>query len=335
MGQLNVRNLPEVHFQQMAAEGVQSDHVFAGVCRVRMPLAYVRDTDLILIDCPAGKLELLIPSGAGEAVGIPTRDESAEISSEPLEDLLPSIDSSHRPIIRPIHREEGVPGIVVGMEFVGLSPLLEFRLGLRHMLGRGTLILPPEQSQQGTAQVLRVVERVHGLARGKPLRTRPYTAAVAVDRGVDPLERARGQVDLPAPGAVADEAHLAVEIGQGAEIPDGAVNVSHGAVVRHAAGGPHAGAVLLRCTLALSEMQVWRDGHIAAMGELAGDLLGRFVPAGHVMDHHNPRPEAGSCGAREVRIDHVSLVAAHIHDLRTHGLRSRPLGGLRGLRLRL
>jgi len=67
MGQLNVRNLPEVHFQQMAADGVHSDHVFAGVCRVRMPLAYVRDTDLILIDCPAGKLELLIPSGAGEA----------------------------------------------------------------------------------------------------------------------------------------------------------------------------------------------------------------------------------------------------------------------------
>ena len=31
------------------------------------PSPYVRDTDLILIDCPAGKLELLIPSGAGEA----------------------------------------------------------------------------------------------------------------------------------------------------------------------------------------------------------------------------------------------------------------------------
>ena len=31
MGQLNAKNLPRVHVQQIAAQGVQSDHVFAGV----------------------------------------------------------------------------------------------------------------------------------------------------------------------------------------------------------------------------------------------------------------------------------------------------------------
>ena len=36
MGQLDVQNLPGVHIQQIAAEGVQGDHVFAGVYLVRM-----------------------------------------------------------------------------------------------------------------------------------------------------------------------------------------------------------------------------------------------------------------------------------------------------------
>jgi hypothetical protein len=36
MGQSNVQNLSGVHLQQIAAEGVQSDHVFAGVYLFRM-----------------------------------------------------------------------------------------------------------------------------------------------------------------------------------------------------------------------------------------------------------------------------------------------------------
>ena len=36
MGQLDVQNLPGVHVQQIAAEGVQSDHVFASVHPFRM-----------------------------------------------------------------------------------------------------------------------------------------------------------------------------------------------------------------------------------------------------------------------------------------------------------
>jgi hypothetical protein len=36
MSQLDVQNLPVGHVQQIAAQGVQGDHVFAGVYPVRM-----------------------------------------------------------------------------------------------------------------------------------------------------------------------------------------------------------------------------------------------------------------------------------------------------------
>ena len=82
-------------------------------------------------------------------------------------------------------------------------------------------------------------------------------------------------------------------------------------------------------------MQIRPDGRIAVIRQLAGVLLRRLVPAGHVMDHHDPGVRAGSRGARQVGIDRVALVAAHLHDLRTHGLGRRPRGRLRGLRLRV
>ena len=56
-------------------------------------------------------------------------------------------------------------------------------------------------------------------------------------------------------------------------------------------------AVLLGRTFAFAEMQVRRDGRIAVMREVSGDLLRRFVPAGQVMDHHDPGVGAGSRGS--------------------------------------
>jgi hypothetical protein len=115
-------------------------------------------------------------------------------------------------------------------------------------------------------------------------RTRD-TASIAIHRSIDPRQGAGGQVGLAATGAVADDTNLAVEVGQGAEVADGRGHVAHGAIVRHAALGPHTVAVLLGRDLAFAEMQVRTDGHIAVMGEFASDLLGRLIPAGHVMDH--------------------------------------------------
>lgn len=95
------------------------------------------------------------------------------MSSEPLKDSFPSFHRSINPIRRAIHREEGVAGIVVRMELVGLSPFLELRFGFRHMLGRGALVLPAEQPEQRTAQVLRIIDRINGLTRRQSLLARP------------------------------------------------------------------------------------------------------------------------------------------------------------------
>ena len=84
---------------------------------------------------------------------------------------------------------------------------------------------------------------------------------------------------------------------------------------------------------AFAEMQVRADGRIAVLGELAGDLDGRLVPAGHVMDDHHPGERAGSRRARQVRIDRVALVPAHLHGLARDGAIEDPARRRRGLRL--
>ena len=61
----------------------------------------------------------------------------------------------------------------------------------------------------------KIVDRGYWLTRIEFLRGRRDTTAVAVNRGVDPIQCTRGQIDLPAPGAIADDADLAVEIRQG------------------------------------------------------------------------------------------------------------------------
>ena len=70
-----------------------------------------------------------------------------------MKDSLPSVNSSLRPIRRTIHREEGVAGILIRMELVGLPPFFEFRFGFRHIPGRGTLVLFEEYIRQQIAIV--------------------------------------------------------------------------------------------------------------------------------------------------------------------------------------
>src|SRR2546423_12855437 len=95
------------------------------------------------------------------------------------------------PVGRTIYREEAVTGVVVHVELVGLPPLFEFLFGFRHILRRRAPVLPAKQPKQGTAQVLGIVDRGHGLTRGEFLRFRYDTPAVAINRGVDPAQRAR------------------------------------------------------------------------------------------------------------------------------------------------
>lgn len=52
--------------------------------------------------------------------------------------------------------------------------------------------------------------------------------------------------------------------------------------------------------------------------EFAGDLLRRFIPAGYVMDHHDPGLGAGPHGTCDVRVDRVALVPARIFTIVAH-----------------
>src|SRR5207249_11151694 len=54
----------------------------------------------------------------------------------------------------------------------------------------------------------------------------------------------------------------------------------------------------------------WEKSHVAVVGESSRDLLGRSVPAGHVVDDDHARMGAGAKRTREIRIDLVTLVPA-------------------------
>ena len=54
---------------------------------------------------------------------------------------------------------------------------------------------------------------------------------------------------------------------------------------------------------------------VAVVGEAARDLLGRPVPARHVVDDHHAGRGAHADGARQVRVDLITLVPAHEHRL--------------------
>ena len=155
---------------------------------------------------------------------------------------FPPIHRGMLPVGRTIHREEAVTGIVIHVELVSLPPLFEFLFGFRNILRRRAPVLPPKQPKQGTAQVLRVVDRGHGLTRGEFLRLGDDTTTVAVNRGVDPAA-CTPLSTLAGAGAIANDAHFATEIRQGAEIRHGPFDIPHGAFIRHAAGRTDAGAI--------------------------------------------------------------------------------------------
>src|SRR5438093_8753790 len=70
-----------------------------------------------------------------------------------------------------------------------------------------------------------------------------------------------------------------------------------------------------RCGLRLTEMEVGRNRDVAVVGESPGDLLGRPVPARHMVNDDHARLRADSKRAGEIRIDRVAKVPADQHRL--------------------
>ena len=63
-------------------------------------------------------------------------------------------------------------------------------------------------------------------------------------------------------------------------------------------------------------MEVRTDGYIAVVRELAGYLLGRFIPPRHMMDDHHARIWACPQRTSKIRLYIVSIVALYVNGLR-------------------
>ena len=101
---------------------------------------------------------------------------SAEVLAEPGEDLFPPVHGGVRPVVRAIDGEEGVAGVLVGVERVGLAVLLQRLLGARDVVGRGASVLDAEEPKQGTLEILREVDRGDVQGAIDYLRTLPYVS---------------------------------------------------------------------------------------------------------------------------------------------------------------
>src|SRR5512147_3010889 len=57
----------------------------------------------------------------------------------------------------------------------------------------------------------------------------------------------------------------------------------------------------------ITEVEIGRQGSIAVMGELAGDLAVPLIPAGHMVDHDDARKRPWTKWTREIGIDEIAL----------------------------
>ena len=152
----------------------------------------------------------LVPGHSGGFPG-----PSLQITSVEVKDLLPAINRCFLSVARPVNREETVSRTIVAMELVVLAEFLKFGFGGVY-IGRGwSRIVVTKQAQHWTANILGVIEGLDRLSLGQVRCRAHYAAAPAVNRGVDAGERTRGQEDLASARAKANDAHLAIVVGQG------------------------------------------------------------------------------------------------------------------------
>ena len=137
--------------------------------------------------------------------------------AEEAQHLFPAVHGSLDIVAGTVYGEEAVSRAVIAVELIVLAVLLEGLLRLVHVGGRWAGVVVSEQAQQrqfspsvkSTGQA-----GIAGVSWSLPgSRRRP-----AVHRRVHALKGAGAQVGLPPAGAEADQPHLAVQVGQRAEI---------------------------------------------------------------------------------------------------------------------
>ena len=70
--------------------------------------------------------------------------------------------------------------------------------------------------------------------------------------------------------------------------------------------------------MAIAEVQIRRDRHVAVVGEAAGALAIPLVPARRVVDDHHAGEGPGAERSGEVRVDQIPVVPPHGHRLGDH-----------------
>jgi hypothetical protein len=196
------------------------------------------------------------------------------------------------------------------MELVGLALGLQFLFELADLAGRGVLVVGAEQAEQRAGQVPGQVLDGAGLQRHALRRGAGDERAVAVDGGVE-RQADPGQEGLAAAGAVADDADLAVGRGQAAQVRRGPGYVADQARVGHAAlGAGRRGSIVGAGARGVAVIEVRHERVVAFRGETPGDLLGRRVVAGHVMDHDHAAERSGAHRPGQVGLDLVPAAAA-------------------------
>jgi hypothetical protein len=199
----------------------------------------------------------------------------AQILLIPGEQPLPSIYCSLLPIAGTVHREESVPCTFVRVEFVGLAVTLQFFLYLRYLCRIRVGIIGAKEAQQWAGQVCSHVKGCNGTGRGQLVCRGHHASSITVNRGIQARDIAGNKVHLASAGAIAYDPDLAVGVRLRAQIIDRSLNVAYATGVRNASSGADgSGSIVAATTRSLPVMEVWANGCVAIVCELASYLFG-------------------------------------------------------------
>ena len=208
----------------------------------------------------------------------------------------------------------------VHVELVVLPVTFQLLLMQLHLRRRRTAVLLAEQAEERGGQARRVVEGSNRLLRRELLLGHHHATAPAVDDGVEFLRAACGEIRVAPTGARTEDADPAILRGECAQVARCACHVADHLVVGHAPDAAHHRRHVLGRAVALALVQVRADRRVAVVGESPRCLPVPLVPPGEVVDQDDARVRARSERSRQVRREHISLVAGEGDGLREHSL---------------
>jgi len=204
------------------------------------------------------------------------------------------------------------------MELVRVVGPLLFQRLFQHIHGGRirVLVVVAEQAQHRRPKLrnqghrrdrLPLIERFGGLSD---------VAAPEVHHGVEGRVAGRRQDRVPAAGAGADDADLAVAAGLRLDPLQRRVGVAEDGRIGDLGAGD--GRDLVRRALAEAVEQVRRNRDEPVLCKAPRELPVELIPARHVMQQHNPRIRPRAVRARDVGVDQVPAATRNLRDPGDH-----------------